>query len=77
VESRCISLRSSGSLNPIFIRETIDDFQNHVLDGPLGGRGWVLQEHALARRTIYYTDYQCYFECGDGVRCETMTKMTK
>ena len=75
IAHRSVGFRSDW--NPIFIRENIDDFQNHVLDGPLGGRGWVLQEHALARRTVYYTDYQCYFECGDGVRCETMTKMTK
>ncbi|RFN49035.1 het-domain-containing protein [Fusarium flagelliforme] len=75
-ESQCISLRTDRDAQPFFLRETIDDFQNHVLDGPLGGRGWVLQEHALARRTVYYTDYQCYFECGDGVRCETLTKMT-
>ncbi|ESU07548.1 hypothetical protein FGSG_02152 [Fusarium graminearum PH-1] len=73
---RGISLRAKKDSGPFLIREIIDNFQNHVLDGPLSGRGWVLQEHALARRTIYYTDYQCYFECGDGVRCETMTKMT-
>ncbi|KAH7233691.1 hypothetical protein BKA59DRAFT_549900 [Fusarium tricinctum] len=75
-ESRSISLRSTRTSEPFFIREIIDDFQTHVSDGPLGGRGWVLQEHALARRTVYYTDFQCYFECGDGVRCETLTKMT-
>jgi hypothetical protein len=35
------------------------------------------QERALARRTIYFTDMQTYWECGGGVRCETLTKMHK
>ncbi|KAM0351672.1 hypothetical protein ACHAPU_002682 [Fusarium lateritium] len=76
IGSKSIALRATSTAEPFFICETIDDFQTHALDGPLSGRGWVLQEHALARRTVYYTDFQCYFECGDGVRCETMTKMT-
>ncbi|RYO26457.1 hypothetical protein AA0111_g7946 [Alternaria arborescens] len=60
---------------PYYICENIDDFQSHVLDGDLNGRGWVLQEHALARRTIFFTEYQTYFECSIGVRCETSTKL--
>jgi hypothetical protein len=59
------------------ICETIDDFKAHVLDGALNRRGWVLQEHALARRTIFFTEHQTYFECKDGVRCESSTKLTK
>lgn len=61
----------------LYVCEAIDDFQAHVIDGPLNKRGWVLQERALARRTIYFTETQTYFECGAGVRCETLTKMTK
>ncbi|WQF89419.1 Putative protein kinase domain, heterokaryon incompatibility, protein kinase-like domain superfamily [Colletotrichum destructivum] len=59
----------------VFLCETIDDFGRHVLDGALNQRGWVLQERALARRTIYFTEAQTYFECGKGVRCETLSKM--
>ena len=62
---------------PFHICEMIDDFKAHVLDGDLNKRGWVMQEHALARRTIFFTDHQIYWECGEGVRCETMTKMKK
>jgi hypothetical protein len=62
---------------PFFICENIDDFDRHVLNGHLNKRGWVLQEHALAHRTIFFTEHQTYFECGDGVRCETLTKMSK
>lgn len=62
---------------PYFICENIDHFKTHVLDGGLNSRGWVLQEHALARRTIFFTDHQTYFECGCGVQCETSTKLSK
>lgn len=62
---------------PFYICQAIDNFEDHVLNGALNKRGWVLQEHALARRTVYFTDYQMYFQCGDGVRCETGAKMTK
>lgn len=61
----------------VFVCEMIENFREHVLKGGLNKRGWVLQEHALARRTIFFTDYQTYWECGHGVRCETMVKMTK
>ncbi|KAK4170663.1 heterokaryon incompatibility protein-domain-containing protein [Triangularia setosa] len=59
----------------LYICRFIDNFSEHVLNGPLCKRGWVLQERALARRTIYFTDWQTYWECGCGVRCETLTKI--
>lgn len=62
---------------PYYICEYIDDFDRDVLRGHLNRRGWILQEHALARRTVFFTETQTYFECGDGVRCETLAKMTK
>lgn len=61
----------------VHVCEFIDDFNKHVLQSPLNKRGWVLQERVLARRTIYFTDTQTYWECGRGVRCETMMKMQK
>lgn len=66
-----------GSLPPIYVCEFIDDFQGHVLGSHLNKRGWVLQERVLAKRTIFFTEKQTYWECGGGVRCETMTKMHK
>jgi hypothetical protein len=60
-----------------FICDFIDNFNSDVILGPLNRRGWVLQERALARRTIYFTETQTYFECGRGVRCETLTSMHK
>lgn len=65
-----------GDKGTIYLCRAIDDFQKDVIEGSLNKRGWVLQERALARRTIYFTATQTYFECGAGVRCETLTKMT-
>lgn len=74
----CVALNSNENhTNTIYACEMIDNFKDHVLDGPLSLRGWVLQEHALARRTIFFTEHQTYWECGHGVRCETMAKMKK
>jgi hypothetical protein len=60
-----------------FVCEAIDNFVIDVEQAELNKRGWVLQERALSRRTIHFTDKQCYWECGGGVRCETLTKMKK
>ncbi|CAM1505192.1 Fc.00g108290.m01.CDS01 [Cosmosporella sp. VM-42] len=69
-----LTIQQDGS-PPFYVCEAIDDFGHHVLDAALNRRGWVLQERALARRTIYFADAQTYFECGEGVRCETLVKM--
>jgi hypothetical protein len=62
---------------PLYVCDSIDNFQRDVIEGTLSQRGWVLQERALARRTIYFAKNQTYWECGEGVRCETMTRMRK
>jgi hypothetical protein len=67
----------SRNMPPFWVCDFIDDFNQHVLEGPLNKRGWVLQERVLAHRTIYFTNKQTYWECGEGVRCETLTKMEK
>jgi hypothetical protein len=60
-----------------YVCERIESFQEHVLEGDLCRRGWVLQEHALARRTIFFTEHQTYWECGKGIRCETLANLRK
>lgn len=37
----------------------------------LSTRGWVVQERALACRTVHFTDQQIYWECNHHVACET------
>ncbi|KAK3326797.1 heterokaryon incompatibility protein-domain-containing protein [Apodospora peruviana] len=57
-----VTLVAKGTDAPFYICETIDDFQGHVLRGPLNKRAWVLQEHALAHRTVFFAEEQTYFE---------------
>ena len=65
---------SGGSL---YVCEFADNFTEDVLDSYHASRGWVLQERALANRTVFFSKTQVYWECGEGIRCETMTKMHK
>ncbi|KAJ8133364.1 hypothetical protein O1611_g265 [Lasiodiplodia mahajangana] len=59
----------------LYVCPHIDDFHRDVELGPLNSRGWVLQERALSRRTIFYTSTQVYWECGAGVHCETLARL--
>ncbi|KAG9201544.1 hypothetical protein G6514_005551 [Epicoccum nigrum] len=65
----------TAKVGSVFVSAITNDFTRDVLESPLHKRGWVLQEHALARRTIFFTANQMYWECGDGVRCETLRKL--
>ncbi|KAH8680098.1 heterokaryon incompatibility protein-domain-containing protein [Tricladium varicosporioides] len=61
---------------PLYICQNIDDFPRDVEEGILSQRGWVLQERALSRRTIHFTEKQTYWECSEGIHCESLMKMT-
>lgn len=71
-----IKLSTPGGA-PLYLAEHIDDFRADVENSVLSSRGWVLQERALSRRTIYFTSTQVYWECGNGVVCETLTQLRK
>ncbi|PMD58641.1 uncharacterized protein K444DRAFT_630355 [Hyaloscypha bicolor E] len=58
-----------------YICDAINDFARDVEESYLSTRGWVFQERALSRRTLHFTEKQVYWECGKGIRCETMTKL--
>lgn len=75
-QRRAILVKQKGRA-PFYICRFMDDFGRDVLNSDLNRRGWVLQERVLARRTIYFASQQIYWECGQGVRCETLTKMKK
>lgn len=70
----CVTIKMDDDCN-LYLCNSIDDFNNDVDHGELNTRGWVLQERALSRRTIHFAENQTYWECGEGVRCETLTKM--
>lgn len=72
----CVQLSTKDS-DIMYVCEAIDDFYSDVDLGELNSRGWVLQERALSRRTIYYTSTQAYWECGAGVQCETLSRLKK
>ncbi|KAI0103824.1 hypothetical protein GGR51DRAFT_523569 [Nemania sp. FL0031] len=75
IEPRKYITLSGKDKQPFYVCQWIDDFSRHVLEGPLNRRGWVLQERALARRTIFFTEKQTYFECGEGIRCQSLMNM--
>lgn len=62
---------------PLYLADAIDDFHEDIENSILSSRGWVLQERALSRRTIYFTSSQVYWECGKGVVCETLAQLRK
>lgn len=69
--------KSKNTKDQLYVSEILDDFKQDVIDSPLSQRGWVLQERALARRSIYFSNNQTYWECSDGIRCETGGKLNK
>ena len=75
-DRQCVSL-TDGNGAQYYLCDAIDNFSADVDQGELNKRGWVLQERALSRRTVYFAERQSYWECGGGVRCETLTKMKK
>ncbi|KAJ3546129.1 hypothetical protein NM208_g2163 [Fusarium decemcellulare] len=74
MDRKTVILRSSsGALS--YVCKFIDNFNRDVEEAPLNKRGWVLQERALARRSIHFTSTQLYMECGKGVQCESLMKL--
>jgi hypothetical protein len=61
----------------VYVSTDVDDFDKDVGNAELNKRAWVMQESVLARRTIHFTAKQIYFECGEGVYCENLTKLQR
>lgn len=77
IPSESVRFEPKGKKTALHICEGVDDFSRDVLNSHLNSRGWVLQERALARRTIFFSKTQAYFECGKGICCETLTRMSQ
>ncbi|CAI6088942.1 unnamed protein product [Clonostachys chloroleuca] len=65
-----------GSGRHIYVSTDTCDFDEEVEQATLNTRAWVMQERLLSCRTIHFGARQMYFECGDGVYCEDMTRLT-
>jgi hypothetical protein len=66
-----------GSGQHIYLSIDRSDFDKEVEHATLNKRAWVMQERLLSCRTIHFGARQMYFECGDGVYCDDMTKWTR
>ncbi|KAK8079700.1 hypothetical protein PG997_007518 [Apiospora hydei] len=71
---RCVQLQLPNE-GTLYACLAIEDFNRDVERAPLSLRGWVLQERALSRRSIFFTSTQVYWECGSAVYCETLSKL--
>jgi hypothetical protein len=60
-----------------YISTDVDDFDNDVGKAQLNKRAWVMQEGVLARRAIHFSANQVYWECGEGVYCENLTRLKR
>jgi hypothetical protein len=60
-----------------YVCTDIDDFDNDVGKARLNTRAWVLQERVLSRRTIHFSANQTYWECGEGIYCENLTRLER
>ncbi|KFY21190.1 hypothetical protein V491_03089 [Pseudogymnoascus sp. VKM F-3775] len=70
----CILNHDSGGRR-IFICTDASDFDTEVDNAGLNTRAWILQERLLASRTIHFGAHQMYWECGEGVYCEDLTRL--
>lgn len=60
-----------------YICASRDNFELDVDKAELNTRAWVMQERVLSRRTIHFSANQMYWDCGEGVRCESLTKIDR
>ncbi|KAF5715958.1 serine threonine kinase [Fusarium mundagurra] len=60
----------------LHISEFMEDCNKDLESAPLNTRGWVMQERALSRRTLHFTKTQVYWECGNGLHCERLFKLS-
>jgi len=54
----------------------VADFDKEIEDAALNSRAWVMQERYLSCRTLHFGANQAYWECGGGIYCEDLTRLT-
>jgi hypothetical protein len=66
-----------GDGRRMYVCNTEHDFENHVINGELNKRAWVLQERVLSPRILHFAENHTYFACGENVRCENFTLLER
>ena len=75
-ELRCIYAQDHLGRR-FYISTNVEDFDQHVEEGPLNKRAWVLQERYLARRTLHFAADQVYWECGEEIYCGNLAQLSR
>ena len=76
VSTECVFVQNASG-GRFYICAGMDDFNNDVEKAQLNTRAWVMQERVLSRRTIHFSNNQIYWECGEGVYCENLTRLKR
>jgi hypothetical protein len=76
LDAECVNIQAGSGLQ-FYASTDVDDFKSDVEDAMLNQRAWVLQELVLSRRTIHFSGKQVYFECGEGIYCENLVRLTR
>ena len=66
-----------GEGHQIHVSTDLYDFDEDVEQAVLNTRGWVLQERILSRRTIHFSANHIYWQCGDGISCESLLALKR
>ena len=82
-DTGCLFERDVTYTDPVFLRVSAGDkvitwslfpetlLDDNISDSPLASRAWCLQERLLARRTLFFTRSQLFWECEQALLCET------
>lgn len=60
----------------IYIKADFRHFEEEILEGPLGSRGWIAQERALSPGILHFTPRQMWWECTEHVVNEAFPAIT-
>ncbi len=63
-----------GELRPMRFGRTADAFAYQIALSPLASRAWVFQERYLARRNLFFTKTQLWWECKTDAACEAIPR---
>jgi hypothetical protein len=75
-EPVCVYARDHSDRR-FYVSTNVEDFDQHVEEGPLNKRAWVLQERYLARRTLHFAADQVYWECGEEMYCGNLAQLSR